>query len=134
MSEPKIKLSSYLPWVVVGVLAYLLWQNRTGTDGERPTPEPTEQTAAEAAAEMLERTANGYAAAFADAADGVELGEIASDADLLEFLQQRTRDARIDARRNFDIAFESEMPDGEFSDDIRPQVTRKLNAIAEAFR
>ena len=81
--------------------------------------------------EQLRGMAGGYADAFALAAAAVQSGEIKSDVELLEQVQPQATEARKDAQKPFDAAFEAVIPNGVFGDPV--QVAAVLTEIAEAW-
>jgi hypothetical protein len=99
---------SYLPWIVVAVLAYMLWQKPA--DNPSP-PAPINQSVEQVTKAVFTDMRSGYAAAFGEAAKQVEDKGLATDRQLLEFVRPKVEEARKNAQSKFDAMVEANIPE-----------------------
>jgi hypothetical protein len=119
MSDKKaeVDLTSYLPWIAVAVLGYMLW-TKDASPTPTPDPKPITVTLEKATAGVLLTMRAENARVFNLAADKVERGEIRTDKELFDFIQPATKTAREQANKPFDLSLEMTLPrneDGSFA-------------------
>lgn len=132
MSEAK--QANYLPWIAVAVLGYMLWSQQTKVE-PKPDPKPDVVTIEKATAGVLAAMKAENARVFTEAANKVEKGELKTDRELFEFVQPATKEAREQANKPFDLAFDEALPrndDGSFQG-REAEAARLLRKVARSW-
>jgi len=111
--EPKPEKQSYLPWIIIAALAFMLFQKQTPTP--TPVPPPTPIVNVESIiAGIFPSQAKGYAAIFSQAADKVQSKELATEESLFSFLKTESENVRRSSAVEFDKLLNESIPDGNF--------------------
>ena len=103
---PTKEPSSWIPWILVGIMAAMLWQNQQ----PKPEPQPAAQSIERIVAKTHADTAKNYATVFRAAADKVAAGEIKDEETLYNTLKKDLDNARVDASADLDKLLDSNIP------------------------
>lgn len=111
--------TNWLPWIVVGVLGFILWQGQQPVPTPGPQPEPVPSVSIEKDTKaILAKLKVEFSRVFSEAADRVEKGAIKTDKELFDFVKPATEAARKEANKPFDVSFDLSLPrneDGAFA-------------------
>jgi hypothetical protein len=118
---------SVLPWAVVAVLAYMLW-NSEG----KPQPKPEKPNAKSVAKQLVKDTTAGYSKAFLSASDKVSTKEIVNEEQLFNFVKEELSNARETASSELNRMLDSNIPT-EFDDGNRGAVSTFLKSVGTGF-
>ena len=131
-TEPKAE-QSYLPWIVVAVLAFMLW-NKQPTPAPGPTPVPPAPVVnvESIVGGIFPAQAQGYKAVFSQAATKVESKELATEESLFNFLKKEAEIVRATSAVEFDRLLNESIPDGNFGGK-EAAVGTFLRRVSEAF-
>lgn len=123
--------ASWFPWVIVAVLAYMLWQK---PEAPGPQPEPVVPTVnvETVARKMIEDTAEGYKAVFSDAASKVQDKSLTNEEQLFNTLKEGAKNVREKSSAEFDKLLDANIPT-EFDDGNRGAVSTFLERAAKGF-
>jgi hypothetical protein len=132
MTQTKDEPASLVPWVIVAVLAYMLWSKPVEPPGPTPPPGPKIVTVEEAAKRLMTKTQTGYKSVFANAAQRVETGEVKTEEQLNTLLKKELQDVRDDASKDLDAAFNVNLPT-TIDDGNRGAVATFLKRVATGF-
>ena len=114
-----------LPWLIIGVLAYLLWSQPAPGPGPGPTPPvpppPTPPSPVERAQKvtkqfLLDELRN-RADVFEASAAKVASGDIKTDRQLLEFVRSEINKGYDNVRKDFDQMCEDVLPENLAAED-----------------
>ena len=136
MSEKKE--TNYVPWLLVAVVlfqGYLMWNQQSAKPVDPDVPKPVVVTIEEATADVLAFMKSENARVFNEAASKVEKGELKTDRELFEFVQPATKEAREQANKPFDLAFDEALPrndDGSFQGK-ESEAAKLLRRIAKSW-
>ena len=120
--------ASLVPWLLVAVLGFMLWQRTP-----MPKPEPEKSDARAVAAKMIDDTAKGYAGEFNRAATQVEAKEIVNEEQLHKQLKEKLDGVRSAASADLDGLMDTRIPT-EFDDGNRGAVVTFLRLVANGFQ
>jgi hypothetical protein len=129
--EPKKEPQSYLPWVVVAVLAFMLFKQAPNPPPVPPVPVPVVNVESVVAG-IFPAQAKGYAAIFSQAADKVQSKELATEESLFSFLKSEAENVRANSAVEFDKLLNESIPDGNFSG-TEAAVATFLSRVSKAF-
>lgn len=123
----ELKQASLIPWVLVAVLAFMVWQ--------RTSPEPSvdDVTPESVAKKMVDDTALGYANEFSKAAMQVQDKEITNEEQLHKQLKEKLDEVRSKASVDLSNLLDDRIPT-EFDDGNRGAVTTFLKSVANGFQ
>ena len=132
-TEPKAE-QSYLPWIVVAVLAFMLW-NKQPTPAPGPTPVPPAPVVnvESIVGGIFPAQAQGYKAVFSQAADKVQSKELATEEAVFTFLKTEAENVRVSSTAEFDKLLNENIPDGNFDGKEAVDLTTFLRRVANAF-
>jgi hypothetical protein len=122
----EVKQASLIPWVLVAVLAFMVWQRTPKTDVDNSNPEAV-------AKKMMQDTALGYANEFSKAAMQVQDKEITNEEQLHKQLKERLDEVRSAASVDLNSLLDDRIPT-EFDDGNRGAVTTFLESVANGFQ
>jgi hypothetical protein len=122
----EVKQASLIPWVLVAVLAFMVWQ-------KTPKPSVDDGKPESIAKKMMEETALGYANEFSKAAMQVQDKEITNEEQLHKQLKERLDDVRSAASVDLSNLLDDRIPT-EFDDGNRGAVTTFLKSVANGFQ
>lgn len=125
---PTTERQSLVPWLIVAVLGFMLWQRTPG-----PKPEPEKSDARAVAAKMIDDTAKGYAEEFIKAATQVEAKEIVNEEQLHKLLKEKLDGVRSAASADLDELMDARIPT-EFDDGSRGAVSTFLRSVSDGFQ
>jgi hypothetical protein len=131
MMQTKDEPASLVPWVIVAVLAYMLWSKPAPEPGPTPPPGPKIVTVEEAARNLITKTQSGYKSVFNSVAKRVEDGEIKTEEQLNVTLKKELSDVRESASKDLDMSFNVNIPT-DFSGQGGPVATF-LKRVANGF-
>jgi len=123
--------SSWFPWVVVAILAYMLWQKQPAP-GPQPEPVVPTVTVEQVAAKLIKDTSDGYARVFSEAATKVQSKELITEEALATLLKKELKDVREKSSVDFDKLLDSTIP-VEFGGDGSEAVSTFLKRAAKGF-
>jgi hypothetical protein len=123
---PSKEPASWIPWVLVAVMAFMLWP-------KTPKPSVDDGKPESIAKKMMEETALGYANEFSKAAMQVQDKEIANEEQLHKQLKERLDGVRSAASSDLNSLLDDRIPT-EFDDGNRGAVTTFLKSIANGFQ
>ena len=129
--QTKDEPASLVPWVIVAVLAYMLWSKPAPEPGPTPPPGPKIVTVEEAARNLITKTQSGYKSVFNSVAKRVEDGEIKTEEQLNVTLKKELSDVRESASKDLDMSFNVNIPT-DFSGQGGPVATF-LKRVANGF-
>ena len=114
-TEPKSE-TSYLPWLIIAALVFVLVQKQPGPAPVPPPVPPVPVVNVESVvAGIFPLQAKGYAAVFSQAADKVQSKELATEESLFSFLKKEAEIVRAASAVEFDKLLNENIPDGNFS-------------------
>tara|TARA_R110000868_G_scaffold101057_1_gene278198 strand:- start:5223 stop:5633 length:411 start_codon:yes stop_codon:yes gene_type:complete len=114
------KETNYAAWILGAVVlfqGYLMWNQQKAKPVDPDVPKPVVVSIEKATAGVLAAMKAENARVFTEAANKVEKGELKTDRELFEFVQPATKEAREQANKPFDLAFDEALPrndDGSF--------------------
>ena len=124
--------ANWMPWVIIAVLGYLLWQDRNG-DEPVPPPPPVENVESITKSVFADMRKS-YAATFEEAANKVSDKTLTSDRSLLDFVRPKIEQGRKDAQAKFDAMVEKNIPQDFASDaEVARSVADFLKRIARSW-
>ncbi len=103
---PTKEPASWIPWIIIGIMGAMLWQNQQPA----PVPQPAGQSIEQIVRKTHAETAKNYASVFRSAADKVAAGEIKDEEQLYNTLKKDLDDARINASTDLDKLLDSNIP------------------------
>jgi hypothetical protein len=131
-TEPKQE-QSYLPWIAVAVLAFMLFQKQVPAPGPTPVPPAPVVNVESVVAGIFPAQAKGYAAIFSQAANKVQSKELATEESLFSFLKVEAENVRAASAVEFDKLLNESIPDGNFDGTEAVDVATFLERVAKAF-
>jgi hypothetical protein len=126
MATTEAKQASLIPWVLVAVLAFMVWQRTPKTDVDNSNPEAV-------AKKMIQETSLGYASEFSKAAMQVQDKEITNEEQLHKQLKEKLDEVRSAASVDLNSLLDDRIPT-EFDDGNRGAVTTFLKSVANGFQ
>lgn len=125
---------SYLPWIAVAVLAFMLFQKQTPPAPVPPPVPPVPVVNVESVvAGIFPAQAKGYTTVFREAATQVKSKALVSEPQLFSFLKTEAENVRSSSAVEFGKLLNESIPDGNFGDTEVAAVTDFLNRVADAF-
>jgi hypothetical protein len=125
---PTKEPASWIPWIFVGIMAAMLYQNQQ----PKPVPEPAAQSIEQIVRKTHADTSKNYASVFRSAADKVASGEIKDEETLYNFLKKDLDNARVDASGDLDKLLDSNIPT-VIDDATRGSVSSFLRRVGGAW-
>ena len=125
---PTKEPASWIPWIIIGIMGAMLYQNQQ----PKPEPQPVAQSIEQIVQKTHANTAKNYAGVFRSAADKVASGEIKDEETLYNFLKKDLDDARVDASGDLDKLLDSNIPT-VIDDATRGSVSSFLRRIGGAW-
>jgi hypothetical protein len=111
MTQTKDEPASLVPWVIVAVLAYMLWVKPVEPKPVPPPVPPNPMERIEKVSQsLIPAEIDVRVAAFELAADKVKAGEITTDRQLLEFVRSEIEKGVRNAKLEFDRLTEELVP------------------------
>lgn len=123
----ELKQVSLIPWVLVAVLAFMVWQRTS------PKPAVDDGSPESVAKKMIDDTALGYANEFSKAAMQVQNKEITNEEQLHKQLKEKLDGVRSAASVDLNSLLNDRIPT-EFDDGNRGAVTTFLKSVANGFQ
>lgn len=123
--------ANWMPWVIIAVLLYLLWQDKKGDDPV-PPPAPVENVESITKSVFADMRKS-YAATFEEAAKQVSDKTLTSDRSLLDFVRPKIEQGRKDAQAKFDAMVEANIPQEFASDAEVARVAGFLRRIGKSW-
>ena len=103
---PTKEPASWVPWIIIGIMGAMLWQNQQ----PKPDPQPAAQSIEQIVRKTHADTAKNYATVFRAAADKVAAGDIKDEEQLYNTLKKELDNARVDASADLDKLLDSNIP------------------------
>lgn len=125
---PTKEPQSLLPWVIVGVLGFMLLRNQP--QSPKPDPKPS---VGQIVQKMMRDTSDGYAREFEKAASNVASGELKNEEQLHKQLKENLDAVRSLASDDLNRIMDSNIPT-EFDDGNRGAVSTFLRSVANGFK
>ena len=125
---PTKEPASWIPWIIIGIMGAMLYQNQQ----PKPEPQPVAQSIEQIVRKTHAETAKNYASVFRSAADKVAAGEIKDEEQLYNTLKKDLDDARINASTDLDKLLDSNIPT-LIDDGTRGAVSSFLRRIGGAW-
>ena len=125
---PTKEPASWIPWILIGIMGAMLYQNQQ----PKPEPQPVAQSIEQIVRKTHADTAKNYATVFRSAADKVAAGEIANEEELYNTLKKDLDNARVDASADLDKLLDSNIP-ALIDDATRGGVSTFLRRIGGAW-
>jgi len=110
MTQTKDEPASLVPWVIVAVLAYMLWAKPVEPKPVPPVPPNPIERIEKVSQSLIPAEIDVRVAAFELAADKVKAGEITTDRQLLEFVRSEIEKGVRNAKMEFDRLTEELIP------------------------
>jgi hypothetical protein len=131
-TEPKQE-QSYLPWIAVAVLAFMLFQKQAPAPTPTPIPPAPVVNVESVVAGIFPAQAKGYKEIFSQAASQVESKVLASETSLFSFLKKEAENVRVASAVDFDRLLNDSIPDGDFDGTEAVDVATFLRRVSNAF-
>ena len=125
---PTKEPASWIPWILIGIMGAMLYQNQQ----PKPEPQPVAQSIEQIVRKTHSETAKNYATVFRVAAEKVASGEVKDEEALYNFLKKDLDDARINASTDLDRLLDSNIPT-VIDDATRGSVSTFLRRIGGAW-
>ena len=123
--------ASWLPYIIIAVLAYMLWNKQDATPVP-PQPVVPTVNVETVARKLIDDTANGYSKVFSEAATKVKSKELITEEALFNTLKEGLKSAREKASSDFDKLLDANIP-VEFGGDGGDAVGTFLERAAKGF-
>jgi len=125
--------ASYLPWVIVVVLAWMLWSKQDVAPVPPGPVDPVVKNVEAITKSVFTDMKKNYAATFEEAAKQVSNKELTSDRSLLDFVKPRIEEGRKSAQAKFDAMVEANIPEKFSSDTEVARVADFLSRIGKSW-
>lgn len=129
----QVQQTNYMPWVVAGVLAFLLWQKQDPKPAPVPPGPPVPVVNVESIiGGIFPSQSKGYKTMFFEAADKVQSKDLATEESLFNFLKTEAENVRVASTVDFDKLLNDSIPDGNLSGH-EDAVSTFLRRVSAAF-